>query len=110
VILEHPVFATDRASWDIVLVGTDYYSVVANRILDEGRSKGLALSPTSRPGRPTVRVFVRRWREILDENRSRLRLVTENLEHDPSLEDCLRLTQEQYAELLPVGLQPIVDA
>lgn len=103
-ILEKSVFATEKASWDIILVGTDYDSVVENRFLAGARAQGLVLSPEPKPGRPTVRVFVRRWRDILDENRTRLRLMTSNLEHDPSLEDGLRHIREQYSDLLPERL------
>lgn len=104
-IREKSVFATDRATWDLILVGTDYDSVVEDRFIAGSRSEGLVLAPEPKPGRPRVRVFVRRWREILDENRARLRLITDNLEHDPSLEDGLRHIQQQYADLLPADLQ-----
>ena len=104
-ILEKSVFATDKATWDIILVGTDYDSVVENRFIAGARSHGLVLAPEPKPGRPRVRVFTRRWRDILDENRARLRLVTDSLEHDPSLEDGLRHLQEQFADLLPAALQ-----
>jgi hypothetical protein len=104
-IREKSVFATDRATWDLILVGTDYDSVVEDRFIAGSRSEGLVLAPEPKPGRPRVRVFVRRWREILDENRARLRLITDNLEHDPSLEDGLRHIQQQYADLLPETLQ-----
>jgi hypothetical protein len=100
-ILDKSVFATDKATWDVILVGTDFDSVVENRFKAGSRSRGLVLEPDRKPGRPQVRVFVRRWRDILDENRRRLRLVTDNLEHDPSLEDGLRHIQEQFADLLP---------
>ena len=73
-VLDKSVFATDKATWDIILVGTDYDSVVENRFLPGRRSEGLMLNPDTKPGRPRVRVFVRRWRDILDENRARLRL------------------------------------
>lgn len=107
-VLEESVFATDKATWDIILVGTDYDSVVENRFIAGTRAQGLVLAPDAKPGRPVVRVFVRRWRDILDENRARLRLVTANLEHDPSLEDGLRHIQEQYADLLPDALRVAV--
>lgn len=104
-ILEKPVFATDKASWDLILVGTDYDGVVENRFVQGARSQGLVLSPTAKPGKPAVRVFVRRWRDILDENRARLRFMTSNLEHDPSLEDGLNHIRQQYADLLPDSLR-----
>lgn len=103
-ILAKSVFATDKATWDIILVGTDYDSVVENRFIAGAGSQGLVLDPERKPGRPQIRVFVRRWRDILDENRRRLRLMTDNLEHDPSLEDGLRHIQEQYADLLPEAM------
>ena len=105
VILEKPVFATDKASWDLILVGTDYDSRVENRFAEGARSQGLVLSPQAKPGKPMVRVFVRRWRDILDENRTRLRFMTSNLEHDPSLEDGLNHIRQQYADLLPDELR-----
>ena len=49
--------------------------------------------------------LVRRWRDILDENRTRLRFMTSNLEHDPSLEDGLNHIRQQYADLLPEALR-----
>jgi hypothetical protein len=104
-IIENSVFATDKATWDIILVGTDYDSVVENRFIAGSRSEGLVLAPEPKPGRPRVRVMVRRWREILDENRARLRLITDNLEHDPSLEDGLSHIRRRYADLLPESLQ-----
>ncbi|MGN6575376.1 MAG: hypothetical protein ACTHKG_06790, partial [Nocardioides sp.] len=104
-ILQKSVFATDKATWDIILVGTDFDSNVENRFVAGHRSAGLVLGPEPKPGRPRVRVFVRRWRDILDENRARLRLVTDSLEHNPSLEDGLRHIQEQFADLLPAALQ-----
>jgi hypothetical protein len=104
-ILEKPVFATDKASWDLILVGTDYDTVVENRFVEGARSRGLVLSPQAKPGKPIVRVFVRRWRDILDENRTRLRFMTTNLEHDPSLEDGLNHIRQQYTDLLPESLR-----
>ena len=70
-IREKSVFATDKATWDVILVGTDYDSVVERSLhcwllVHEG----LVLGPEPKPGRPRVRVFVRRWRDILDENRA----------------------------------------
>ena len=60
------------------------------------------LAPPSNSGRPRVRVYVRRWRDILDENRRRT--FTSNLEHDPTLEEGLGHIREQYADLLPAAV------
>lgn len=108
-VLKNPAFASDKASWDFILVGTDYDDLVENRFMDEGRTQGQILAPPPKSGKPTVRVFVRRWRDILDENRGRLRFMTSNLEHDPSLEDGLNHIRQQYADLLPEGLATSED-
>ncbi|WP_369068737.1 ATP-binding protein [Kineococcus terrestris] len=108
-ILSRSVFATDRASWDIILVGTDFDSNVENRFIAGFHSQGLVLGPEPKPGRPRVRVFIRRWRDILDENRARLRLITDSLDHNPSLEDGLRHIQDVYADLLPASLQAAAE-
>jgi hypothetical protein len=108
-VLKNPAFASEKASWDFILVGTDYDDLVENRFLDEGRTQGQILAPPPKSGKPTVRVFVRRWRDILDENRGRLRFMTSNLEHDPSLEDGLNHIRQQYADLLPEGLATSED-
>ena len=55
-------------------------------------------------GRPRVRVYVRRWRDILDENRRRLAFMTSSLEHDPTIEEGLAHIREQYADLVPPDL------
>ncbi|PZS17608.1 MAG: histidine kinase [Pseudonocardiales bacterium] len=103
-VLKNAAFATDKATWDFILVGTDYDELVENRFIEGGRSQGQVLAPPPKSGRPTVRVFVRRWRDILDENRGRLRFMTSNLEHDPSLEDGLNHIRQQYADLLPTTM------
>lgn len=103
-VLQHAAFATDRADWDFVLVGTDYDEVVENRVPVDARSAGLFFDPGPKPGRPRVRGFVRRWRDILDENRARLAFMTENLEHDPTIEEGLGHIREQYADLLPADI------
>lgn len=110
-ILSNSAFATGKSSWDLILVGTDYDQVVENRITPEGHSSGSGefLAPPPTGGRPTVRAFVRRWRDIIDENRSRLTMLTNSLEHNPSLEDGLEHIRRQYAEFLPNNQQQESD-
>lgn len=100
-ILDNQAFASENSSWDLILVGTRYDSYVERRMTREGRALGEVYAPDPTPGKPTVRVFVRRWRDILNENRSRLRLLTDSLEHDPSLEDGLNYIRREHADLLP---------
>jgi hypothetical protein len=107
VVLSNPAFATEKAEWDFILVGTDYDDIVENRFIEHTpRALGKVLDPSPRAGRPRVRAYVRRWRDMLDENRRRLAFMTTNLEHDPTLEEGLGHIRETYADLLPDELRP----
>lgn len=64
----------------------------------------MLFEPEKKPGKPLVRAYVRRWRDILDENKRRLDFVTNSLQFDPSLTEGLAFIREEYAELLPDGL------
>lgn len=104
VVLKTPAFASDRAVWDFILVVTDYDEVIENSFKTEDRVLGLILEPEKKTGRPTVHAYVRRWRDIIDENKRRLDFVTRSLEIDPSLAEGLAFIREEYAEMLPGGL------
>lgn len=71
-VLSNPAFTGDTTTWDFILVVTDYDDVVRRRILNDDREVGLYLRPEKEPGRPRVRAFVRRWRDVIDENKRRL--------------------------------------
>lgn len=47
---------------------------------------------------------MRRWRDLIDENKSRLDFVTSALEHDPSISEGLGHVREQYTALLPSAM------
>jgi hypothetical protein len=59
-ILGNSVFATHKATLDVILVGTDYDSVVGNRSVAGPSSRGLVVEPHRKPFRPQVPVLVRR--------------------------------------------------
>jgi hypothetical protein len=100
-VLENAAFASDTAVWDFILVVTDYDSVTNNRIFEDKREVGQFLAPQKQPGRPMVRAYVRRWRDIIEENKRRLEFVTKHLETDPSITEGLTFVREQYADILP---------
>jgi len=104
-ILSNAAFKKGNAQWDIILVVNDYKDVVRRRIYEEHRSTGLVFSPPHEPGLPIVRVYVRRWSDIIDENKRRLEFVTSALEHDPSLTEGLEYVREEYSDLLPAALR-----
>jgi hypothetical protein len=106
VVLKTPAFASERAVWDFILVVTDYDEIVENSFKGDDREVGLILEPDKKPGRPAVRAYVRRWRDIIEENKRRLEFVTSSLQFDPSLAEGLAFIREEYAEMLPDDVGP----
>jgi hypothetical protein len=89
-VLTDPSFAGDGdVVWDFVLVGSRVERAVGNRVRGYAEPEGLVLGPlrSGRHGGPTVRVFVRSWRAVLEENRSRLRYYRTVMDHDPSADE-----------------------
>lgn len=106
VVLSNAAFASDRATWDFILVGTGWDDVVEHRLNADTRALGQFLAPEQKSGRPRVRAFVRQWRDVLDENKQRLAFMTDSMEHDPSISEGLAHLRKQYATLLPHDLTP----
>jgi hypothetical protein len=103
-VLSNPAFTGEGANWDFVLIVTDYDDLVRGRIHDEDRGKGRFLAPEKKPDRPLVRAYVRRWRDVIDENRRRLEFMTSALEHDPSITEGLEYVRREHRDLLPASL------
>ncbi|MBN9631020.1 MAG: ATP-binding protein [Actinobacteria bacterium] len=110
VVVSTPAFASERANWDFILVVTDYDELIENSFKSENREVGLVLEPERKPGRPAARAYVRRWSDIIAENKRRLDFVTSSLEFDPSLAEGLAFIREEYAEMIPESLTPEDDA
>lgn len=104
-ILDTPAFKSEKASWDIVLMVTDFDDTVRRQIIKGHSATGLIYDPEAEPGRPAVRIYVRRWGDVIEENKRRLEFVTDALEHDPSVSEGLQYVREEYADLLPPALQ-----
>lgn len=100
-IVSGPQFSSSTAQWDLILVGTALDDVADNKIFKEDFELGRYWEATPKPGRPRVTAYVRRWRDLIDENRRRLDFVTQALEHDPSISEGLGYVREQYADFLP---------
>jgi hypothetical protein len=104
VVLSNPAFTGEGATWDFVLIVTDYDDLVRGRVHDEDRGRGRFLAPEKKLDRPLVRAYVRRWRDVIDENRRRLEFMTSALEHDPSLVEGLEYVRQEHRDLLPASL------
>ncbi|MDQ1292627.1 MAG: hypothetical protein QG608_507 [Actinomycetota bacterium] len=109
-VLSTPAFASDRATWDFILMTTDHDEVVRRRIKSEDRELGLYFEPEKEAGRPLVRAYVRRWRDLLDENQRRLEFVTSALEHDPSITEGLEYVRQEHRDLLPTATTHLPEA
>lgn len=103
-VLSNAAFAGDKATWDFILVVTDYDDIVRRRIMSVDREVGLYFAPEKESERPVVRAYVRRWRDVIDENRRRLDFMTSTLEHDPSISEGLEYVRHEYRDLLPESL------
>jgi hypothetical protein len=108
-ILSNPQFSSSTAHWDLILVATSFDDVVQNRIRDDDFELGRFWEPARKPGQPRVTAYVRRWRDIIDENRRRLDYVTSTLQHDPTLSEGLGYVRAKYADLLPPVLAGFAD-
>lgn len=104
-ILSNAAFKSDTATWDIILVVNDYDDVVRRRIQEKHQSTGLVMEPPREAGLPGVRVYARRWSDIIAENKRRLDFVTSALDHDPSIGEGLNYIREEYNDLLPLTLR-----
>lgn len=101
-IREAAPFASGDSEWDVLLVGNAYDKRVLGDVQSGRRPDlGLVYAPDREIGHPTVRVFVRSWRTIIDQNRQRLDFVSRNLNLDPSLGEGMQYVREHYADLLP---------
>ena len=80
---------------------TDIDEVVSNRFLDS--DTGL-IQDIDHPGKPRVRSFVRRWADVIEENRHRLAFYSEALEHDPTAHEGMNYVRTHYADYLPTEL------
>jgi hypothetical protein len=103
-VLGNAAFSGDKSQWDFILVTTDYDDLARRRISDGDLDVGLFHDPPKEPGKPLVRGYLRKWRNLIDENRRRLDFVSSVLKHDPSLAEGLQFVRQEYRDLLPDSL------
>ncbi|TDB88430.1 ATP-binding protein [Actinomadura sp. 7K534] len=105
-IITEPRFRNGSSTWDFILVGSKLGGTARNRVHAEGVRRGLFHDPPVRDeAQPRVQAFVRTWREIIDENRSRLEFFSDALAHDPSLPESLAYLRKAHAKSIPDSLR-----
>jgi hypothetical protein len=109
-ILSGPQFSSSTVHWDLILVATSLDDIAQNRIQGDDFELGRFWGPSPKLGQPRVVAHVRRWRDIIDENKRRLDFVTSALEHDPTISEGLDYVREKYADMLPVSFAHLADS
>ncbi|MFD0904651.1 ATP-binding protein [Actinomadura sediminis] len=105
-IIGDPRFRNGSATWDLILVGSRIGDTARNRVHAQAVRSGLFHDPPVRDEtQPKVRAFVRSWRDLIDENKSRLEFFSDALAHDPSLSESLAYLKRVHAESLPMSLR-----
>lgn len=97
-IASNPAFRTAQGEWDIVLVVSKISSHVARDILN--KHTGL-FQEYNEAGEPLVRMFVRTWASVIEENRRRLEFMNNTLRFNPDLDDGLGYLREKYPDYMP---------
>jgi len=104
VIAEDPRFHNQGGSWDIILVGSKVSPLMQRRIKGENKSTGLVQAIEASDGVPEINIYIRKWRDIIDENRRRLEYLSGALELDPGVEQGLDHLRAEYSDILPESL------
>lgn len=84
-------FRSVNTTWVFYVIGDDYGDFAEQRILDP---MGLIYE------KDNVKIYVKTWAQILDENRARLQFFQEQLEYQADKGAALKHLQEHYAEFL----------
>ncbi|MGI9001749.1 MAG: ATP-binding protein [Pseudonocardia sp.] len=100
-LISNPQFASSTAQWDLILVGTQLDDLATNRIDNDGAELGKFWGPKQLQGGPRVTAYVRRWPDVLDENKRRLDFLTRVLQHNPSTAEGLGWVRENYGDAFP---------
>jgi hypothetical protein len=91
-VAKDPAFRAPNVTWDFWLVGDDYDDYIHETVHQDKLPVGVAIQ------KQPYTVRVRRWAEIIEENRQRLHFYREHLEYEA--EDDLSV-QETLAKYLP---------
>jgi hypothetical protein len=88
-------FKAVGARWDFWILTNEFDDLVAVEASQANRPAGLTMdNPDHR-----LRVWVKTWGQVIEENRARLRFVQERLGYEPDHEDALQRLKLRYADL-----------
>lgn len=100
-VASDPRFADVETIWDFWLVVSDMDEDVHEEVRQENKPDGLAYESRQGEKKAKVRVWVKRWSEVLKEAENRLDYFKRNLQHDPSFQDALDYLRREHGDLIP---------
>lgn len=95
-------FRAVLAKWDFWLLTNEYDELVRREANQANRPAGLVMDNDDL----RLRVWVKTWGQVLQENQARLRFVQNSLDYAPDHETALKQLKLQYAKLFPGSEQP----
>lgn len=90
----------DRTDWEFWVVSTDVRGTVEGDRNQFPDQPGLAWNPNT----DNVRVYVKKWGEVIHDARLRLEYVREQLQFDPTEQQTLDWLRQRHAEFIPAEL------
>ncbi len=100
-VAKDPRFKTPDVTWEFWLVGDELESVVEELVHKKDQPVGLYQEGAN------YRIWVRRWAEVLEENRQRLHFYREHLDYQPGTDAQLDAT---LAKFLPAAEAAVVTS
>jgi hypothetical protein len=88
-------FRDVTARWDFWLLTNEYDEFAAAEARQTGRPRNLIWDKDD----PPMRVWLKTWSQLIDENRARLRFMQKELDYDPVQEDALERLKLRHADL-----------
>ena len=97
-VARNPAFLTPTVAWDFWLIGDDYDPYIDTMVHQDNLPEGVAMQSGS------ITVRVRRWAEVLQENRQRLHFYKSHLDFEPGEDATIDTTLAKYLD--PPAEQP----
>ncbi len=92
-------FDIETVNWDFILVATDLDDHVAQRATQRDKPRGLV-----HDGENGVRIWARRWSEIVADCKHRMKFIRDQLEYDPSSDEAVAFLRATYPDYVPEHL------
>jgi hypothetical protein len=89
-------FDREAVQWDFVLLATELDERAEDRASQREKPRGLI-----HDGNDGVRVWVKRWSEVVHDCRHRLRFIRDQLEYDPDADQAVAYLRETYPDYVP---------